>query len=1117
MLVKKPALSATTGLAVAALVLGGSLAAAGPAQAVGTSSTHGLRLAQAQPGQNGATIVAALAAAKATKDKNGRAHLIIKLRDKSLASYTGGVAGLAATSPQVTHAKRLDVTSASSRQYLSYFSGRVSSFQSRVQHSVPSVRFGTRLATVVGGVAVSVPVADAAKLAADPQVEAVYPDTLNHPDAVDRSPGFIGAPSAWNRLGGPENAGENVIVGVLDTGIWPEHPSLSDPDPSGKPYPAPRPRLDANPRQCDFSSGANPGPAFTCNNKLIGAYTFMSTYAVAAGFLPGELTSARDDDGHGTHTSTTAAGNAGVAASMFGIPRGTVSGIAPRAHVIMYRVCGSAGCYSSDSAAAVQQAIVDDVDVLNFSISGGANPYGDAVSLAFLDAYNAGIFVAASAGNSGPAPDTTDHREPWVTTVAASSLDRAFVGSTTLASSDSATLTVPGMTITPSLTTPTPLVDAGAAPYNDPLCQSGTADGAFTGKVVICKRGGNGRVAKGANVATRGGVGMILYNPIVEDQETDNHLVPAIHVNNTDGASVLAFLGAHPDVTATIATGAAKPAPGDVMAYFSSRGGPGQTLGVSKPDVTAPGLQILAGNTPLAEPAGQLFQAIAGTSMSSPHVAGAGAMLVSLHPTWTPGQIKSALMTTAVTSTKKEDGVSPTNAFDDGSGRIDLRRAPVPLFTFDESGANYVADKDALYKANYPSLYVPALAGSLTVQRTLTSVAGRTQFYSVSVQSSPGLKVNVSPSSFSIVSGATRTISITVDGRDIPIGETRFATVTFRSGSTRTTFPVTVVRHQGPVTVDKTCAPDPVGVGASTTCTVSMTNNSTSAAALLLLDKVPSRLSVNNGSVVGGTNSGNTVLASVNIPGKQAPAVNLGAGSTPVGGYLGLSNFGIQPIAGIGDDTMTNFNVPAFTVAGITYTSLGVGSNGYVVLGGGSGPDISVTNQDFPNTQRPNNVLAGFWTDLNPGVAGAVRIATLTDGADTWIVVDYDGVREYSTAGNTHTFEFWIGINGDANPGEDVSIGYGPNTGPGDLGFATVGVENPDGTQGDTTYYDGTGTLPSNGLQYVVTGTPGLTSTATVTYTAKAKSSGGYVNYVEVTGNVFDGTAISRFAGTVSP
>ncbi len=199
-------------------------------------------------------------------------------------------------------------------------------------------------------------------------------------------------------------------------------------------YTAPRPATDGLPRTCDFgTSGSNPGPAFTCNNKLIGAYTFMSSYRTNFPTpAAGEYTDARDDEGHGTHTSTTAAGDGGVAASTFGVPGRIVSGIAPRAHVIMYKICGQQGCFSSDAVAAIQRAIVDDVDVLNYSISGGTSPYTDVVSLAFLDAYNAGIFVAASAGNSGPTANTVEHAEPWVTTVGATTGPRAFTGTAVL-------------------------------------------------------------------------------------------------------------------------------------------------------------------------------------------------------------------------------------------------------------------------------------------------------------------------------------------------------------------------------------------------------------------------------------------------------------------------------------------------------------------------------------------------------------------------------------------------------------------------------------------------------------------------------------------------------------
>ncbi len=154
--------------------------------------------------------------------------------------------------------------------------------------------------------------------------------------------------------------------------------------------------------------------------------------------------------------------------------------------------------------------------MLNFSISGGANPYADAVSLAFLDAYNAGVFVAASAGNAGPGANTVDHREPWVTTVGASTTNRHFLNDLTVTGSNGDAITLRGASVTAGISASTPIVIAGDAPFNDALCQNSTADNAFAGAIVVCQRGVNARVEKSFNVRARGGVGMILYNPVLQ-------------------------------------------------------------------------------------------------------------------------------------------------------------------------------------------------------------------------------------------------------------------------------------------------------------------------------------------------------------------------------------------------------------------------------------------------------------------------------------------------------------------------------------------------------------------------------------------------------------------------
>src|SRR6185437_9030874 len=314
--------------------------------------------------------------------------VVVKLDYDSLATYDGNVAGYAATSPSVTG--RPLSRSQSERRYEQRVAGIESRVLSDVSKKVSNVKVGQRLRTVYGGVALTVPANSVSKLLSVPGVVAVQKDAVNRP-STDSSPDFIGATAVYPQLGGAPNAGKGVIFGSLDTGVWPEHPSFADNGNLG----APPAKADGTPRTCDF--GDNPlTPAtdvFNCNKKLIGGQAFLATYL--ANNPPEVYTTARDSNGHGTHTSSTAAGDPVASAKVFGVERGPINGVAPGAWISVYKVCGLNGCYSSDSAAAVQQAILDGVKVINFSIGGGSSPYTDPVELAFLDAYAAGVFVAA--------------------------------------------------------------------------------------------------------------------------------------------------------------------------------------------------------------------------------------------------------------------------------------------------------------------------------------------------------------------------------------------------------------------------------------------------------------------------------------------------------------------------------------------------------------------------------------------------------------------------------------------------------------------------------------------------------------------------------------------------
>jgi Subtilase family/PA domain len=500
-----------------------------------------------------------------------RINVMIKYDYDPTASYTGTVTGLAATSPSAT-GKKLKENKGAVNAYERYAAGVSQKITAAVQQAVPEATIRGSFVTVYGGVAAQLPANKVGDLLKVPGVVAVQSDSLEKP-LTDVTPQFIGATDVWPSLGGQTNAASNVIVGVIDTGIWPEHPSFVDhglPAPPGGPY------------GCEFGDGTDPllGPAFTCNDKLIGAYAFTNTYMNAIGAVAGEYCnnttkkcSARDSEGHGTHTSSTAAGDGVASAVLLGVERGPISGMAPGARVIMYRVCLEQGCFTSDSVAAVQQAITDGVDVINFSISGGANPYTDPVELAFLDAFDAGITVNASAGNSGPGAGTAAHGGPWVTTVGASTSNRHFLSTLHLTGDGGATLDLQGVTVTAGISTATDVVLASDPPYSDAICNHVALAGTFTGKVVVCKRGTNARVDKGYNVLQGGAVGYVLYNDsaAVTDLESDNHWLPAIHVQFASNA-VAGFVGSHTGVQATWASGTASAVQGDVMASFSSRG-----------------------------------------------------------------------------------------------------------------------------------------------------------------------------------------------------------------------------------------------------------------------------------------------------------------------------------------------------------------------------------------------------------------------------------------------------------------------------------------------------------------------------------------------------------------
>jgi hypothetical protein len=1071
-------------MTIAALVLAVPAQAAGPDPSKFTATAISPTASDTAP-KSASGRLATSDATLLTRTDDAPVHVMVKLDYDATASYAGDVSGLAATSPSVT-GKKLTGSSAPEVAYEGYTKGIDDTFRSSVAASIPAATVGQSLQRVYGGVAMTLPANQASKLTGLPGVAAVMTDELRQID-TDSSTTFIGAPTIWSQVGGQATAGKGVIFGDLDTGVWPEHPSFADNPALGD---AP-PRADGAARICNY--GDNPlTPAtdvFVCNHKLIGGQPFLETY----NSLQDDQVypdSARDSGGHGTHTTSTAAGGIVESAPIFGIDHGPISGVAPGAFVIEYKVCGVQGCFQSDSAAAVAQAILDGVNVINFSIGGGTAPFSDVVELAFLDAYNAGVLTAASAGNEGPGPSTAGHLSPWVLTVAASTQTRAFESTLTV-TDGAASATFVGSSVTRGLTAATPIVLAQNIAGYDALCSTPLPVGAATGKLVACRRGVVGRIEKGSNVRQGGAAGMILYNLPLADTETDNHFLPTVHL--ADGTDFLAFLAAHPGATGSFPDGAKAVGKGDVMAAFSSRGPGGQFL---KPDITAPGVQILAGNTPTpdeplaAGPDGEYFQAIAGTSMSSPHIAGSAILLKAEHPTWSPGAIKSALMTTATTKVVKEDLVTPADPFDFGAGRVDLTKAGDTPVVFDETALRMLAlgtDPILALNLNTPSINVPTMPGIVSVKRTATNVTDKTYEFRASTVSPAGSRISISPTRGKIRPGQSVTFEIRISS-SAPDGQ-YFGQVNLESyGNPSLHLPVAFMNQQGDVSLTQTCAATTVKVGQKTTCTVTAANESFADTTVRLQSRVDNRLRITAATGAARDRGGRraTVDATV-LAGKSdaVPAISaIDPAQTPGGGYLDLAGFDITPNA-IGDEEALNFDVPAFVFGGQTYTRIGVVSNGYVVVGGAGGSqDIACCPpQKLPDPTRPNNVLAPYWSDLDGTGHPGVSVTTLTDGTNTWLVIQWNvgmfGVP--SAAGGDRNMQVWIGLNGT----EDVTYQLDTNAiappVPASAGL-TIGAENGSGTGG--AQLPGAPTVSS----YLITTTPGQPG-GSVTYTLTVRGS----------------------------
>ena len=723
----------------------------------------------------------------ATAQTTGR--YIITFAEAGLADYQGGVYGFARTAPSpdlvgVHSSRKLDAKSSAAVSYREYLAANRDQHVSAIEHMLGrSLTVAYTYDVTRNAISVAMSPAEAARVLGVPGIKAVSAVVIKQPDTF-RGPTFIGADTIWDGTKVPSYAsatrGQGIKVGVLDTGGYAAHPSF------------------ANDPTCGFS------PTFP---KLVEKDCILSSTCT------GPTPEADANNGHGVHTSSTAAGNTinNTASPAPLLPNGvSMSGVAPCAQVHTYKICDLTGCANDAITAAIQNAILDQVDVINFSIGptcGGGDPWVSSDTLDFLSAESADVFVAASAGNTRTQctnPTTlVSNNGPWMMTVAASTQDQILAQRLSVVGPGTpppATQSVPLITGSTTLP-PASTVDLNSAPLltyptNPIACTStgGVPAGTFTGKIAILRRGSCSFTEKITNAYNAGASMVIIGNnqPGFISMSTTGAptTIAAFSTTQVQGDAIIAFVNAnagsigdyfHDSGIATIQ--------GDVLANFSDRG---PTLppydDLTKPDITGPGVNIYAA----LDSAEGNYGVFSGTSMSSPHLAGSGALVRAVHPNWSPMEVKSALQTTATLAGFQEDGVTPWTVDQVGSGRVDLTKAALAGLTLDETPEHFTAANpdtaaaDTIFAngfdpaphlisgLNLASMRDANCASTCTWTRKFRNRLTTSGSWTVSAGASPaGYALSFDPPSFTLAPGYTQDVTFTATNTGGP--STKFA------------------------------------------------------------------------------------------------------------------------------------------------------------------------------------------------------------------------------------------------------------------------------------------------------------------------------------------------------
>ena len=1071
--------------------------------------------------------------ANAIQADSDSVRVIVQLTDVPMAQFSAvnpSVSSMAAHKGQ-----KVNFKSNAAKEYQSFLEAQQQSVIQSIKSFDKSFKADMSYTAAFNGFAGIVSKSALDKLSSLSTVKAVYPDLVHHAQ-MDASLDLIGAVQTWEQFGGKESAGAGVKVAIIDSGIRPENPLFS-----GENFTAP----DAATLPTDDYCSEVPD---FCNNKLIVA----RAADIVEGFsvVEEEYESPLGFNGHGTHVAGTAVGNYGVMAERDGA-EAEISGVAPAAYLMVYKGLYATPANPASSSGAssmllsmLEAALTDGADIVNNSWGGGAggNPNGSVYEDVLEAMHDAGVVTVFAAGNDGPGAGTIGCPgcSEDVITVANTTTGRLFANEVTV-EGDTTLGSIPALY---SVGNPAIVFDS---PITAPVVYAGEVDaanvegcdafaaGAFDGAIALISRGTCGFVTKIENAEAAGATAVLIHNvdgrgeaPILMGGLSEAQTIPSLMLPATPGLA-LANLAETTDESLNVTIGSdivrvVSDSLADIMNESSSRGPNGDPTFL-KPNIAAPGTRIFSGESPDAPGhEDQNFSFKNGTSMASPHVAGAAALLKQMHPDWTAQQIKSALVTSSIRDILKEDASTAADNFDMGAGRLDLPRATTVELTYSDLS---LVDGNCYLNCEMSITVTNTSDEEVTVDAT-------------AMFNDSAISATVTPQMATLAAGASAEIMVAVDVTTASTGSWSFGGINWADTDDTTTdyfIPVAIypISSDEPSLFDSDVSTQ-VAVEGELVVTEAFATNTDVTGMISITGEIDHKYAINP-STISAVKNGNQEPVSYDADSGTVyweGALNTASFSmnadTTIGDilegfgldrYVPMASIGVAPLecSGSCDDASIEVSLPrTITYLGSEYTTMQISSNGFVSLGTSSGNITTPFAEVLPSLSEPNNIVAPYWTDfdLAGGGAGAGNIyaVSLTTGH---FVVEWENAQIWNEDGTSFNFQLWF----EYETG-NVNFVYGPMDSP--VYATVVGAENISGSVG-TTYAALTsaglqGTLPVEGDEFVLTANAG--DEVTISYAGTVVPSSEYMDDMlsvnedaSVTANILanemDSTIINKF------